>query len=177
MLEWFTTGRTPLSEPVESHGLKMLVFLLPSLFLSVASPAGSAELYHWTDETGKIHIVDEITKVPERYRHGIKAHPTSSGPNKRSPTGEREVPEPARETLERQEDAEASPPRTQAEAARIEALRREKEKLEQERFRQTILERRFGGARATFYKKRGQEIDRRVEAIQQELDALHPENP
>lgn len=154
--------------------MKLLVFLLSFLFPFVASQAGSQELYRWIDETGKIHIGDEINRVPEKYRHGIKIYRTSSGPRKRSPIQKRAVPVPAPKITERQEQTEIATHTEEERNARIEALRQEKDKLEQEKNRQRILQRRFGTVRATFYKKRVQQLDQEIEDIQKELEVIRP---
>ncbi len=155
----------------------MLVWLLVVglFFLVTASRAVSQELYQWTDEAGKIHIVDEMRKVPGRYRQEVSIYKASSGLKKRSSIEEKEASAPALETSEAQEQTEISPLTREERIARMETLRRREDELEQEKFRQSVLERRFGGARANFYRKRVEQLDQEIEAIQKELEAIRPQ--
>jgi len=153
--------------------LVCLVLLCVSL---VASKVDSEELYGWVDETGKVHIVDEINRVPERYRQDIMVFPTSSGPEKMSPVKEGEVFETGSKTPGKQEQPESSTLAAKEKAKSVEGLRQEKEKLELERHRQRVLQRRFGGARATLYGNKIQQLDQELDVIQKKLDALRTED-
>ena len=51
--------------------------LLPAVFISLSLalllPAGSAaDLYRWTDSDGVLHITDDLGKVPQERRYGVK---------------------------------------------------------------------------------------------------------
>ena len=50
--------------------MRMLVCSL-SLWL-VASPA-SAEIYRWTDASGRVHFTQDLARVPRAYRAAAKA--------------------------------------------------------------------------------------------------------
>jgi hypothetical protein len=47
------------------------VFVSFFLVLLFSAPS-SADLYRWTDSDGVLHITDDLGKVPERRRHGVK---------------------------------------------------------------------------------------------------------
>ena len=47
--------------------------LLASLLASLEAPAAEAQLYHWRDEHGQVHMTDDPAKVPERYRSPIRS--------------------------------------------------------------------------------------------------------
>src|SRR5882672_7311711 len=53
----------------------MRLFLLLLGVLCLWLPAVSqADLYQWTDADGVIHIVNEISEVPDTYRAGMKVY-------------------------------------------------------------------------------------------------------
>ena len=67
--------------------------LLPAVFISLSLvlllPAGSAaDLYRWTDSDGVLHITDDLGKVPQGRREGVKTF-------KSTPAEEAPVPSPA----------------------------------------------------------------------------------
>lgn len=154
--------------------MKPFVFLLALLFALTASQAGSKDLYYWTDETGKIHIVDEIDMVPESHRDGAKIYWASPGPRERPPAQKRVKPESASGVPEKQEEPETAAFSTKEETGKIEALRQKKDELEEKRVRQRALLRRFRSStvRSTVYKKGIKQLDGEIEAIQKELDTI-----
>jgi hypothetical protein len=74
--------------------------LLLSAVLAV--PAEGGELYRWTDERGRVHFTDDLTRVPPRYRDRAteSAFPdsrvtTPAAPAARAPAAEAQTPAPA----------------------------------------------------------------------------------
>jgi len=47
------------------------------LVLTLSPPAG-AEIYRWTDENGRLHFTEQLSKVPARYREEAKREAASS---------------------------------------------------------------------------------------------------
>lgn len=63
-------------KPVKKTWIVHFVFQFIFItFLSGLSPA-LAEIYHWTDEEGVLHITDDLGKVPEEYRPKAKVFKT-----------------------------------------------------------------------------------------------------
>ncbi len=52
--------------------MKYPVFLIVLVLLAFAGPA-SAELYKYTDSRGELHFVDDISKVPKKYRKQLES--------------------------------------------------------------------------------------------------------
>jgi hypothetical protein len=70
-------------KPVKKTWIVHFVFQFIFItFLSGLSPA-LAEIYHWTDDKGVLHLTDDIRNVPEEYREKagvIKTKPAEEGP-------------------------------------------------------------------------------------------------
>jgi len=47
-------------------------FLLILLFMALGLPDASADIYSWTDSSGKMHLTDNPANVPAAYRHNVK---------------------------------------------------------------------------------------------------------
>lgn len=158
--------------------MKPLVVLFFCFFSLAASQANSQELYRWIDETGKVHIVDEESRIPERYRHEIETYRASSGPGKRVPVEKREVLEQTSKTTEEKEVTEMPALTPEQRAARVEALHRKERELERERAHQRALQKRFKTkkSRFTLHEKRIEQLDKEVEAIRKELEAIRPKS-
>jgi hypothetical protein len=63
-------------KPVKKTWIVHFVFQFIFItFLSGLLPA-FAEIYHWTDEEGVLHITDDLGKVPEEYRSKAKVFET-----------------------------------------------------------------------------------------------------
>ena len=65
----------------QGHGCRqdlarLLVLLAAALLLSSAHDA-AADLHRYTDDSGRVHIVNDIEKIPEEYRDQVKATETS----------------------------------------------------------------------------------------------------
>ncbi len=155
--------------------MKVLFFLFGLVFSLMISQARSQELYKWTDETGKVNIVDDMRMVPERYRDTIKIYPVSPVVRKRPSIEKEAVSETASDIVRPEEEPEPATLSPEERNASIEALQNQKDELEKERRRQWILQERFGtigSARATFYKNRVKKLDEQIEAVEKELDAI-----
>ncbi len=165
------------SRQQEGQGMRILFFLIGLILPIMASGGHSQDLYRWTDETGRVNIVDELGQVPERYRPEIKVYRRSFGKSTRSPAERDETSQPDEEASVKQEQAEPSAPTLEERAARTEALREEKEGLEEEKARLRVLETRYRTrkSRSILYTRRIEQLDKEVEAIQKELDALRQE--
>ncbi len=145
----------------------------------VTSQAHSQALYRWTDETGKIHIVDEMRRVPQEYRKGMKIYRPPSRPKKRRPVEKKEVSGPAVENSEEGEEPGTPAPTPGEGTARIEALQQREEELNQEKARLKVLETRFRTkrSRSNIYTRRIEELDQEIEAIHKELSTIRPKVP
>jgi clan AA aspartic protease (TIGR02281 family) len=51
---------------IGSERMKVIIFLIIILIVFTSSSYG--EMYKWVDEKGTLHFVDDLSKVPERYR-------------------------------------------------------------------------------------------------------------
>lgn len=46
--------------------------LVPAIFLAFLAGPAYADLYQWSDESGRVHITDSMEKVPSKYRGEVK---------------------------------------------------------------------------------------------------------
>jgi hypothetical protein len=71
----------------------MRIFVITVVCLALAAPA-FAGLYKWTDENGKIHFTDSLSKVPldQRDKKHIKRMKSSKGGKNNLPTALPPVP-------------------------------------------------------------------------------------
>ncbi len=66
----------------------MLIFV----WLMVSSLVFAQEIYRWTDEKGTLHFADDLSLVPERYRHQVqKKKPPKEPSLQPSPEEERKL--------------------------------------------------------------------------------------
>jgi hypothetical protein len=49
-------------------------------FFVFIAPAAFAEMYHWTDEEGVLHVTDDLKKVPKELRGKVKTIETEPAP-------------------------------------------------------------------------------------------------
>ncbi|MCM2358304.1 MAG: DUF4124 domain-containing protein [Geobacteraceae bacterium] len=49
-----------------------LIVLFVAVLLAVCSGAALAEIYRYTDSKGELHFVDDIAKVPQKYRRQLE---------------------------------------------------------------------------------------------------------
>ncbi len=74
--------------------MKRIIFLVALGIIISSLPAFGQQVYRWTDEKGTIHLTDDPTLVPEKFRDQIKekeppkepAPPAASKPSKEAPS-------------------------------------------------------------------------------------------
>ena len=69
----------------QGHGCRWglarsLVLLAAALLLSSAHDAG-ADLHRYTDDSGRVHIVDSIDRIPEQYRSQVRTIEAAARPS------------------------------------------------------------------------------------------------
>lgn len=151
-----------------------IMSVMLGIFLSPVSNAQTA-IYSWRDEAGKIHVVDNINKVPAEYRGDLKIHRVS-------PIREEEKPRPQipskpmirvkeEEGFERKErlEEEIEEIRTSITllSDRLEELRREREK---ERIH--ITKRRATGHPVVREQGKMEKIDEEIETLTAQLEKM-----
>jgi hypothetical protein len=47
--------------------------LLATLLASLGATVADAQLYHWRDEHGQVHMTDDPARIPERYRAATRS--------------------------------------------------------------------------------------------------------
>jgi DNA repair exonuclease SbcCD ATPase subunit len=131
------------------------IVLLFGILLVTASPLEEShgdEIYTWRDEKGRLFIVDDIERVPERYRSRMeslsKRNDGPSGPQDRS-YETRQVEERQRKTREYRKKRSTQEALIAQEEERIEDLEQSIEKLEHARDR-VIEERNYLMGMTTF---------------------------
>jgi len=65
--------------------MKTLILILLCLFTVSLS---HAEVYKWVDEKGIVHFTDDITQIPEKYRHAIEEVEVKEEKTETKPEGE-----------------------------------------------------------------------------------------
>jgi hypothetical protein len=129
-------------------------------------------MYSWRDQTGKLHIVDDLNKVPVEYREDVKTYRVFPGRERKGPRpripprpittvreAEEETEETSREERSGEEIGEVRTSITQLED-RLEELREER----RVKWRKMIRER---GRGKIMYRQR-----REIERIDQEIETL-----
>ncbi len=147
------------------------------------SPA-LAELYRWTDATGKVHITDNPATIPPAYRERARASGSGTPASDETPASDSELdvpppeppplqPLPARSRPASQPPVSLVPPEQIAELEQKIATARQE--------RQTYLEQ-LGSARAVratpeFVRQRRQiaELGRALSTVEQQLDTFYVE--
>jgi hypothetical protein len=164
---------------MEGHTVKYRILALVLLSLFMSSQADSEQLYRWVDDTGKIHVVDDIGKVPKRYQKGMKIYRSPSTRRERPPARKKAAPVVSPAAPEGKGKTDMVPPQgPEGEFPGIEALHERKKALEKERDRLRVMETRYRTkkSRSTIYKKRIEEINQEIEAIQRDLDTVSPKS-
>jgi hypothetical protein len=71
----------------DHHGIKArtvsIIFKLMIAVFLLGNSFALADIYHWTDDKGVLHLTDDIRNVPEEYREKagvIKTKPAREGP-------------------------------------------------------------------------------------------------
>ena len=157
--------------------MKSVLVLIGLLLLSFASQVPADELYYWVDETGKIHIVDEVRRIPKVHRNRVKTYRSPSRPTRA--TAPEETAPRVSETPQEAASIETSKPPPAEQSKSIEALEQRERELTEERARLRGMETRFRtkSSRSVIYHKRIEQLDEEAEAIQKELDAIRPKEP
>ncbi len=152
--------------------------IIPFVLMMLFSPFGHAQtfIYSWRDRAGKIHIVDELNKVPSQYREDLKIYRLSSEKVAKKPrpeafskpitTGrgvEEQTEETSREERFEEEIGEVRASKTELED-RLSELREER----RVKSRKMIRKRAHGN---TWIRERREieEIDREIETLSNQL--------
>ena len=147
------------------------------------SPA-LAELYRWTDATGKVHITDNLATIPPAYRERARASGSGTPASDETPASDSELDVPPPEPpplppLPARSRPASPPPVSLAMPEQIAELEQKIATARQER--QTYLEQ-LGSARAVratpeFVRQRRQiaELGRALSTVEQQLDTFYVE--
>jgi len=149
---------------------------LCGLFLLMLIPqAESQEVYRWVDDHGRVHIVDQINRVPDAYRDTLKVYPVSSDVKRAQSTGKSESVHAVSGVSQENGSAGTSTPRsTETAEANLSALRERMRQVNEEKTRLRVLEMRFRTkkSRAAVYTKRIEDLDEEAKAIQGEIEKI-----
>lgn len=147
------------------------------------SPA-LAELYRWTDATGKVHITDNLATIPPAYRERARASGSGTPASDETPASDSELDVPPPEPpplppLPARSRPASPPPVSLVTPEQIAELEQKIAAARQER--QTYLEQ-LGSARAVratpeFVRQRRQiaELGRALSTVEQQLDVFYVE--
>jgi hypothetical protein len=154
---------------------RRLVWLCGLFLLIVTPQAGSQEVYRWIDDHGRIHLVDQINRVPDAYRDTLKVYQVSSDVKRVHPTRKSEQVQSVSGVS--QESGSAGTPTarsTEMDDATLAALRERMRQVTEEKTRLRVLETRFRTkkSRATVYTKRIEELDEEATVIQGEMGKI-----
>ena len=151
---------------------KAIILLVFTVFFS---PFGHTQtlIYSWRDSAGKVHIVDELNKVPDQYREDLKVYRLSSTRGTQKPRSEappkivtkvKEVEKGAvrEERLEKEMEEIRSSIADMTD--RLERLRQERETK-----RLRMIRKRGRGKAVVREKREIEEIDREIEALTNQL--------
>lgn len=152
--------------------------IIPLVLMMFFPPFGHAQtlIYSWRDGAGKIHIVDELNKVPIQYRDDMRIYRLSSkkeGEKPRSKASSKPVPQVKEVEEETEETSREERPGEEIGAVRtsITQLEDRLEELREERrvkWRKMIRKRAHG--KAWIRERREiEEIDREVETLTNEM--------
>lgn len=152
--------------------------IIPLVLMMFFSPFGHAQtlIYSWRDRAGKIHIVDELNKVPIQYREDLKIYRLSSKKGAKKPRSkasskpvtpvrevEEETEETSREERSGEEIGEVRTSITQLED-RLEKLREERRVK-----RRKMIRKRARGKAWIRERREIGEIDREIETLTNQL--------
>jgi clan AA aspartic protease (TIGR02281 family) len=62
----------------------MRTFFLIFALLWLLPPVAHGTIYKWTDQNGKAHFTDNLSAVPQEYRHQVEARSRTPAPSQRS---------------------------------------------------------------------------------------------
>jgi Domain of unknown function (DUF4124) len=162
-----------------------LWIVLVWLFWASVSPA-LAELYRWTDATGKVHITDNLATIPPAYRERARASGSGTPAFNETPDADSERDRPPPQPSPTQRPSARSAPASQAATPSVSSMRPQIVELEQKiamarQERQTYLERldseRAVHAMPVFVRQRRQiaEWGRALLMVEQQLDTFYDE--
>ncbi len=153
--------------------MKKAIFLL--VLTMFFSPFGHAQtlIYSWRDGAGKIHIVDELNKVPSQYREDLKIYRLSSKKGVKKPRS-KASPKPVTKVKEVEEETlkgEWFEKETEEVRSSITDLRDRLGELRQEREtnRVTMIRKRAHGKAWIRERREIEKIDREVETLTNQL--------
>jgi len=149
---------------------------LCGLFLLMLIPqAESQEVYRWVDDHGRVHIVDQINRVPDAYRDTLKVYPVSSDVKRAQSTGKSEPLHAVSGVSQENGSAGTSTSRsTEMDEVTLAALRERMTQVREEKTRLRVLKIRFKAnkTRAAVYQKRIKELDEEGTDIQGEIEEI-----
>lgn len=155
---------------------RRLIWLCGLSLLILAPQAGSEEVYRWIDDQGRIHLVDQINRVPDAYRDTLKVYEVSSDVKKAHPPRKGEHAEPVSGVSQDTGGSPGTPAArsTEIDDANLGALRERMRQVTEEKRRLKALETRFRTktSRATVYRKRIEELDEEATAIHGEIKKI-----
>ena len=145
-----------------------------------------AELYRWTDATGKVHITDNLATIPPAYRERARASGSGTPASSETPDSDSEMDVPPPEPSPSQRPSIRSEPASQAATPPVLAMVPQIVELEQQiamarQERQTYLEdlgdERGVHATPQFVRQRRQiaELGRALLTVEQQLDTFYSE--
>lgn len=159
----------------EWGGTIMKKAIIPLALIVLFSSFGYAQtlIYSWRDSAGKVHIVDEIYKVPDQYREDLKVYRLSSprGTQKPRPEAPPKIVTKMKEVeggVLREERLEKEMEEIRSSIAdmtdRVERLRQERETK-----RLRMIRKRGTGKVVARERREIEEIDREIEALTNQL--------
>ncbi len=153
--------------------LILTVLLILTGFLSTFSHAQTL-IYSWRDRAGKVHIVNDLNKVPLRYREGMKMYRIPSTKGTREPRPRFSL-EPVKKVKEGDEEALEGESRGEKMAevrGSITALEERLEELRQgrETKRIRIIRKRARGKTVYREEREIEEIGKEIEILADQLD-------
>jgi hypothetical protein len=162
-----------------------LWIVLVWLFWASVSPA-LAELYRWTDATGKVHITDNLATIPPAYRERARASGSGTPASHETPDTDSEMDVPPPQPSPTRRPYARSAPASQAATPSVSSMRPQIVELEQKiamarQERQTYLEQldseRAVHAMPVFVRQRRQiaEWGRALLMVEQQLDTFYDE--
>jgi hypothetical protein len=162
-----------------------LWIVLVWLIWASVSPA-LAELYRWTDATGKVHITDNLATIPPAYRERARASGSGTPAAHETPDSDSEMDVPPPEPSPTQRPSARSEPVSQAATPPVSPMVPQIVELEQKiamarQERQTYLEQldseRAVHAMPVFVRQRRQiaELGRALLTVEQQLDTFYGE--
>ncbi len=150
--------------------------IIPLILTLLLSPFGHAQtlIYSWRDSAGKVHIVDELKKVPMQYRDDMKIYrlsPRRGAEKPRAKASSKPVTE-GKEAEEETLKGESVKREMEEVGSTITTLRERVEALGQEREAKRIrMIRKRGSGKAVVRERREiEKIDQEIEILTDQLE-------